>query len=146
MVSWHGGLHVRGNAILGASPINLWNADHPLEVLGRDRLAWQSTTTGGASGVILTLEAPDCGVLVVKTAQRNVECDVASVGLEPMIVECGGLGKRIEICRLPDRQDSCSFQFDLPLGGLRTGANQVFVRVTQEDGHMAWSSPLYVHC
>ena len=147
MVRWDGGLHVRGNDILGAGLINPWNANanHPLEVLGKDRLAWKSVTTGGAGGVILTLETSDSGALVIKTAQRDVECDVASVGLEPMIVECGGLGKRIEICRLPDRQDTCSFQFVLPLDGLRAGDNPVFIRATQEDGHMAWSSPVYVH-
>jgi hypothetical protein len=144
MASWDGGLRVQGNAILGATPINFWNPNRPLEAVGRHQLTWKSSTTGGASGVILTLEEPRAGVLEIETRQRRVECEIGSVGLEPEVWECGGLGKRIEIYRLPDRQPSREFSFALPLTGLRVGDNALYVRMTQEDGHMAWTSPVYL--
>jgi hypothetical protein len=145
MVAWNGGLRLRGNAILSATPINFWNANQPLEKVSSDQLAWKSITTGGATGVILTLDKPHAGSLDIETLQRRVECAVGSIGLEPTVWECGGLRKRIEIYRLPDRQRSCAFSFALPLTRLREGEDDpIYIRMTQEDGHMAWTSPIYV--
>ena len=146
MVSWDGELKVTGNTILDVQPINFWNPDQQPERPGEDRLAWKSITTGGITGVILTLEKPYTGSLEVETLQRNVDCEIASVGLEPVIWECGGLQKRIEVSRLPDHQTSCEFSFTLPLTGLQPGDNPVYIRMTQEDGHMAWTSPIYLVC
>jgi hypothetical protein len=144
LVPWDGGLRVLDNAILRAEPINFWNANCPLEQLGRQRLRWQSKTTGGLGGVILTLEEPYAGQLEIETPDRRVESDISSVGLEPKVWECGGLRKKIEIFRLPGRQHSGEFAFRLPLTELRRGDNAIYVRMTQEDGHMAWTSPVYL--
>ena len=46
--------------------------------------------------------------------------------------------------RLPDKISSREVDatFDIPLQ--RGRDNPLFVRLTQEDGHQAWSSPIYV--
>ena len=144
MVSWGGGLRVRGNVILNATPINFWNANQPLERVGRHQLTWKSNTTGGMSGVILTLEKPHAGLLEIETPERRVECEIGSVGLEPTVWECGGLRKKIEAYRLPSQQPSREFSFTLPLTELHEGDNPIYIRMTQEDGHMAWTSPIYL--
>ena len=94
--------------------------------------------------MILTLEEPWAGWLEIETLERRVECEIGSVGLEPTVWECGGLRKRIEVYRLPDRQHSHEFSFTLPLTELREGDNAIYIRMTQEDGHMAWTSPVYL--
>ena len=144
MVSWDGGLRVLGNVILNAVPINFWNVNQPLEKVGRHELRWKSSTTGGASGVILTLEKPRAGLLEIETPERRVECEIGSVGLDPRVWKCGGLRTKIEVYRLPDRQYSHEFAFTLPLTELREGDNAIYVRMTQEDGHTAWTSPVYL--
>jgi hypothetical protein len=144
VVRWDGGLRVRGNAILEAAPINFWNANRPLEKVSSHELACKSATTGGVSGVILTLEQARVGSLEIETLQRHVQCEIAALGLEAKVWECGGLQKEIRAYRLPDEQRSCEFSFSLPLSGLRQGDNPIHVRVTQEDGHMAWTSPVYL--
>jgi hypothetical protein len=144
MASWDGGLRVRGNAMLSAASINFWNPNQPLEKVGRQQLTWKSKTTGGASGVILALEEPRAGSLEIETRQRHVECEIGSVDLDPQVWACGGVGKRIEIYRLPDRQPPREFSFTLPLTGLGEGDHTIYVRMTQEDGHMAWTSPVYL--
>jgi hypothetical protein len=82
-------------------------------------------------------------VLKIETLQHCVECEIASVGLEPQVWDCGGLRKRIEVFRLPDRQASSEFSFGLSLTKLQPGDNPIHIRVMQEDGHMAWTSPIY---
>ena len=75
---------------------------------------------------------------------RRCELDIASVRLEPEVWDCGGLRKKIMVYRLPDRNRALEFSFALPLTNLHEGDNPIYVRLTQEDGHMAWSSPLFL--
>lgn len=142
--TWDGSLRVKGNTILNVTPINFWNANRPLERIGKNRLAWESVTTGGVAGLIITLAKPHAGHIEIDTLQRRVKCPVKSAGLKPRTWNCGGLRKKIQICRLPDRPRTREFAFDLPLTQLHRGDNPIYVRVTQEDGHMAWTSPVYV--
>jgi hypothetical protein len=144
MAAWDGNLRVKGNRIVAAESINFWNANAPPEKTGADGFAWRSVTTGGVAGMILTLERPQEGVLEIKTAQRAVRMAVKSAGLEPRTWDCGGLRKKIEIYRLPDRRDSLEFSFRLPLAELQPGDNPVYLCMVQEDGHMAWTSPVYL--
>jgi hypothetical protein len=144
MVCWDGGLRVQGNTIMDAVPINFWNPDQPLERIGARELAWKSVTTGGVSGVILTLERAKTGTLEIDTLQHYAELEIPSLGLEPRIWGCGDLQKKIQVYRLPDRQETSEFSFNLPLTALRKGDNPIYIRMTQEDSHMAWSSPVYV--
>jgi len=144
MTKWDGGLRVRGNSIVDATPINFWNANQPLEKLSNDQLAWKSVTTGGVTGVILTLAESNAGIIEMDTLQQRVECEIASLGLEPKVWPCGGLHKEIQAYRLPDQQPSCQFSFVLPLTNLRPGDNPIYIRMAQEDGHMAWTSPVYL--
>jgi hypothetical protein len=145
LVSWDGGLTLARNTLVNVDPINFWNADRPLECRGDAELAWRSVTTGGLAGAILSLAEPGAGTLYVETLQGNVECTVASLGHEPRTWSYGGLGKQIAISRLPV-EPTCEACFSLPLTGLRPGDNPIYVKLVQEDGHMAWSSPIYLVC
>jgi hypothetical protein len=145
LVPWHGGLTVAGNRIERATPINFWNADRPLRQVGEAELAWQSVTTGGLSGVILTLAEPGVGALHIHTEQGHAACAVNSLGLEPRTWSYGGLRKEISVNRLPARP-TCKVHLALPLAGLRPRDNPIYVKLIQEDGHMAWSSPIYLVC
>lgn len=145
LTRWDGGLTVTGNRIVTVTPINFWNADWPLERAGDERLAWRSNTTGGLAGVIIELERPDQGSIEVSTIQGELDASIGSIGSEPIVVEYGGLGKRMALYRIPAAgATGREYAFGLPLENLRPGDNPVYVRVIQEDGHMAWSSPVYL--
>ncbi len=144
MVRWDGNLQVQGNSIIEAVPINFWNANHPLEQDNQHQLTWKSATTGGLAGVIITLEFADTGWLEINTLQRQVACEIASLGLDPTVWKCGGLKKEVGVYRLPDSLNTGQFNFSLPLSELHEGDNPIYVRMTQEDGHQAWSSPIYL--
>ena len=143
IVDWTGSLSVKGNRIVKYQPINFHNAAQPMVESDRNTLEWRTITSGGVSGVILTLEKPNHGTLEVCTLQKIMRSDVKNVGLKPRLARCGGVEKRIEIYRLPPEGGSREFHFELPLPKLRKGDNPIYVRVNQEDGHMAWSSPVY---
>lgn len=144
MVVWDGSLAVAGNTIRSLQPINFWNAEKPLEQAGRSRLQWESITTGGVSGAILSLGNKINGELKLETLQKNIQVSIRSIGRKVRTWKCGGLQKKIEISRLPDADASSHLSFQIRLHKLRKGDNPIYIRVTQEDGHMAWSSPIYL--
>ncbi|MDP2871386.1 MAG: DUF3604 domain-containing protein, partial [Bacillota bacterium] len=87
----------------------------------------------------------DRGSITVSTLQGQLGASIASIGPEPTVVEYGGLGKRMALYRLPAAgAGPREYAFSLPLDSLRPGDNPIYVRVVQEDGHMAWSSPVYL--
>jgi hypothetical protein len=143
LVSWDGGLVVEGNRLLDVQPINFWNADRPLQRVSDSELAWRSVTTGGLSGLILTLAEPGTGTLRIHTSQGEVECPIAALGLPPRTWIYGGLCKEMTIHRLP-AETTRETDFALLLADLQPGDNPIYVKVLQEDGHMAWSSPIYL--
>ena len=68
---------------------------------------------------------------------------IADIGLEDLVVDAGGLGRQLRLFRLPDRNETWGMRFEQPVR-LRAGDNPLYVRLTQEDGHQAWSSPIYL--
>ena len=144
-VAWDGRLTVRGNTIAGITPINFWNPDRMPRRVRRNAVEWESITTGGLAGLILTLKDADRGTIEVETAQKCLRRTVNSLGLSPRTWKCGGVRKQIQVSRLPEkRRMKREADFELPLRRLKPGDNPIHVCVVQEDGHMAWSSPIYV--
>ncbi len=144
MVEWDGNLEVQGNLILDAIPINFWNPDHPIEKINPHRLVWNSTTTGGLAGVIISLEHGSAGWLDINTTQNQIRVEIKSVGIDPLVWICGGLKKQISIYRLPDQLSHGEYTFSMKLDKLHAGDNPIYIRMNQEDGHMAWTSPIYL--
>ena len=56
-VNWDGTLTVTRNRIESFEPFNFWNREQRCEQVTDRRLTWQSLTTGGVAGIILSLEA-----------------------------------------------------------------------------------------
>jgi hypothetical protein len=159
IANWDGGLCVEGNHILSAEPVNFWNADQPLHFEDDQHLSWTSSTTGGLSGVILDLEDPAAGSISVSTLQGDFTQMISDIGYEPMDKPFGGLAKIMHAYRLPDINEHLLFTFSLSLDNLAigkpfdnpksTGAgaqceHPIYIRVEQEDGHLLWTSPIYL--
>lgn len=144
-VVWDGGLTIRENSIRSLTPINFHNPELPLEQLDRRRVQWRSLTTGGASGLILELARPDRGVLEVQTKPKRFRLSLERLPLRGKRYACGGLGKQITVTPLPsagDRRD-LDLEANLRWIDLRENDNPLYFVVYQEDGHRAWSSPVY---
>jgi len=63
---------------------------------------------------------------------------------EPKIFDCGGLDRKVTIQRMPDVASSREMQITRRIDLRKSGDNPLYVCVTQEDGHQAWSSPIYI--
>jgi hypothetical protein len=143
-VTWDGSATILGNNVRNIKPINFWNPDGIPVYSPNNKITWKSITTGGGSGIIISLDSTNEGELRLETTQGNIECDLDKLGISPQIWEFGGIKKQIKIMRLPEERDNNKISFRLPVSIKSVGDNPIFIRVNQEDGHIAWTSPVYV--
>jgi hypothetical protein len=145
MVNQDGNLTLEGNSIRRITPINFWNPLKTVDQTGPDRLSWESGTTGGLAGMILDLEDQTAGRLEIHMSEIRIKEEICSINITPTSYRYGGLDKKLELYRLPSESTMCKeFQFSTEISDLKEGDNPLRVRVTQEDGHLFWSSPIYV--
>ena len=141
---WDGSLKVAGNEIRTAGIINNWNLDRGIQTRTDTEITWKAVTTGNFGGIDFRLAAPDTGRLSINTRHVQVETAIADIGMEDMTFEAGGLERRIRLYRLPDRMSKNEISLRRTVRLHDDRDTRLFVRVTQEDGHRAWSSPIYL--
>jgi hypothetical protein len=144
-VFWQGHARLVGNRFERAQAINLFNADKPLRLAADgSRVDVDTVTAGNYSGFDLWLADAHAGEIDILTDVVTTRMPIASIGLEDVIVDAAGLGRRLRLFRLPDENSTWSMRFEQPVRLRPGGDNPLYVRLTQEDGHQAWSSPIYV--
>jgi len=144
MVRWDGRLKVVGNSILDTQAINFWSPEAQPRPIGRNGVEWDSVTTGGVTGLILRLRRPNAGRIEVETPEGKVSVGLKEIGRIGRTWDYGGVAKRLKVARLPDRPLSSTMMVSHRLENLKPGDNPIYMHVIQEDGHMAWTSPVYV--
>jgi len=141
---WDGGCTLDGNSFERFQPINMWNLDRKIEQTGPGALSWTALTTGGFGGFDAWLTDPRSGTLRIDTALVKAEIAVADIGRDDLVFDAGGIRRRIRVFRLPDENPHREVKLSRRLALKPAGDNALYVCLTQEDGHLIWSSPIYV--
>ena len=141
---WDGAASLQGNRFERLAPINRYNLDKPFEADGPARVHWASLTTGGFAGFDAWLTDPAAGTLSIDTPLVKAEIPVADIGYADRVFEAGGIDRRLRVFRMPADNPNrrCTIRRSMRLHGDRD--NALYVRITQEDGHFIWSSPIYL--
>jgi hypothetical protein len=142
---WQGRLAVADNRITRFAPVNFLNPERRVqEISPGTALAWSSVTTGNLAGIDLWLDRARSGRLRVETNIVSGEIDLADLSDDTIAFDGGGLGRKLSVYRLPEAHWSRRLTFEHHVA-YKGGADlPVYVRVTQADGHQAWSSPIYL--
>ena len=142
---WEGSLSVDGNRIARFAPVNFLNPERRArETAPGQALAWTSVTTGNLAGIDLWLAEPARGTLRVETNVVCGEVDLQLLADDPVIFEGGGLGRRLSIYRLPEEDWTRRVKLEHTVTFAGGADLPVYLRVTQSNGHQAWSSPIYL--
>ncbi|MGQ0677842.1 MAG: DUF3604 domain-containing protein, partial [Rhodospirillales bacterium] len=142
---WDGEARLAGNGFAAVKPVNFYNLDKRLVRHDRARVSWQALTTGGFGGFDAWLDDPDAGTLILDTGLVKAEIPVASIGLEDRVLATnGGIQRQIRVFRLPDENTKRHIKLERRLKPTRGRDDALYVCATQEDGHLIWSSPIYV--
>jgi hypothetical protein len=141
---WDGGCTLSGNRFERFRPINMWNLDKKIEQISPGELKWSALTTGGFGGFDAWLDDPRSGTLKIDTALVKAEIKVADIGREDLVFEAGGIKRQIRVFRLPEDNPHRRLQIERRVKLASVGDNAFYVCMTLEDGHLVWSSPVYV--
>lgn len=146
ILNWNIEVAASGTTIQEAHTINVFNRDRS-PVLGGDRrsVSLETVTTGNRSGMDITLSDAMSGRLKLSCELGEVDVELAQFPSGDEVELTGeGLGRRIRVQRLPsalsETRATGRFAVDLADGIER----RLLLRVTQDDGHIAWSSPVYL--
>jgi hypothetical protein len=144
LTTWDGSLELSGGRVVDAVVFAMENPEKGIRLVGERRVQWISNTTGDDDGVDLTLDAPPDAVLHFRTPV--IDLDVALADLADGATRtfpAGGVDLRAFMRRLPARD----FTRELKIEHRETppsGSHAYWIRVTQEDGAQAWTSPVYL--
>ena len=140
---WLGRADLDCAKILRMETINRWNPERPLEQRGSAQVIWDSVTTGNLAGMDLWLDRLE-GRCSLSTNLGDLTVDLTTLVETPMIADCGGLARQISVARLPDAPLPRELEFERDIALLDDGDTPLWIAVTTEDGHQAWSSPIYL--
>ncbi len=142
---WKGNLAITGNRIARFAPVNFLNPERIVqEMAAGTALAWSSVTTGNLAGIDLWLDEAHRGTLSIETNVVSGTVDLAALADNTIALDGGGLGRQLSVYRLPESDWSRRVALDHTVS-FEGGADlPVYLRVTQADGHQAWSSPIYL--
>ena len=138
-VAWDGDAHLEGATVREVTRINAFNPTHAL-TWDATSLRWRAITTGNFGGFDLVCDETPHAHLTVRTKHATLDADLAT--LDDIRVDAGGLGMALSARRLAD---DAPLTLDWTAEVSRAqGDTAIGVRVLLEDGHVAWSSPIYV--
>lgn len=143
-VIWDGSAHLSGNSFTRVEPINWYNIEKRIDLVAPDRIEWTSLTTGGFVGFDCWVEDKVMGWLEIDTAPVKGRIAVADIGREDVVLAAGGLDRRIRAYRLPDDSPHKRVRLERQVDLAKDRDNALYVRVVLEDGHVLWSSPIYL--
>lgn len=141
--TWQGSARLDAARIRRFERINAWNHERPLDPVDDRSVGFDVITTGNFVGFDVWLDGLQ-GELAIDAGHAAGRFRLADLGLEPVVIDAGGLERQLRVARLPDAcsRDHMRCAFDVELTA--EGDNPLWVRVTTEDGYVAWSSPIYV--
>ena len=144
-VIWDGTAHLSDNRIVDARPFNFFNRDKSLDRVGDTGLAWKALTTGNIGGFDIRVEDAYGGTLKIETPLVSCGVPLEEIGYEDEVFDRSGvLPRYLKLFRLPAENPHRAMRFKRRVDLRDTGDNPLFIRLTQEDGTLAWTSPVYV--
>jgi hypothetical protein len=141
---WDGSATLTDNAFENVEPINRYNIDRKFEQSESNKLEWSALTTGGHGGFYASLANSDKGRLTIDTNLVKAAIQISDIGYEDIVFDAGGLGRRIRVFRLPDQNIHRSVEIERQIPLVDDRDNAIYIRIIQQDGHVIWSSPIYV--
>ncbi|MEM8774247.1 MAG: DUF3604 domain-containing protein [Pseudomonadota bacterium] len=141
---WTGELRLEGAQISRMKRINAWNPERWSELNDSQTVALNTITTGNFGGLDLWLDGPLSGRLTCKTSLVDANVILDDLAIDGLEFDAGGLDRKLKAYALPDSLSQSKVDLRTPVSLLETGDTPIWVRVTTEDGFVAWSSPIYL--
>jgi hypothetical protein len=142
-IDWSGAIRVEGAGIERARTFAFDSAADGITGQTEREVRFRSQTTGDADGIDLWLDQSERGRVAFESPIGRCEASFEELAPERSF-GFGGLDAGVTIRRYPERVADSELDFRIALTPPPGRPTAYLVKATQVDGHMAWSSPVYV--
>jgi hypothetical protein len=165
-VLWEGELRIENGLMASQKFMPLDRADENFGEITEKHFKWRTFTCGDEDGASFIVEGKKAEIHVsyscTPLAHVSMEggrrlcspfyqqdrgifhISVDELNHNPKVIDIGPVDRRISIRRLPEEIESSEINIQFVDHDFKSGSNSYWVKVTQTDGEMAWSSPIYV--
>ncbi len=108
------------------------------------KVEFKSSTVGDVDGLDLFLEQADSGSIQFESRVGQISLDLAELGLKQKVFDFGGMGLKVRVQRYPENLTLSPLLLEREVALQAGKMNPFLIKAIQEDGQIAWSSPIYV--
>lgn len=142
---WDGGVSLATGRITGVEDGLFPNPRYGVTQQGDNQVTWRSLTVGDIHGLTLVLDAPGKAPLTFKAGPADFAFTKDELVQRGAIqVDCGGVGQQVRVEQVPLAPRPERVAFTWTDSESPSGRSAYWLRITQVDGEMAWTSPVYV--
>jgi hypothetical protein len=146
LTTWDGHVELSAGRFVDAVPFAMENPEKGIRERAARRVSWVSNTTGGDDGIDVTIDAPADAVFRFHSPVLQFQVNVAELADgQTRSFPAGGVDLRAFVRRLAVRGHASELKFEhTDSAPTRGRCHPYWIRVTQEDGAQAWTSPVYL--
>ncbi len=141
---WDGSLRMDGGEFLSAEEFAFDNPRHGITSVEPGEIRWTSITCGDLDGILVEFEGNEESVFRFESDPIDFSFTPADLALAPVELDAGGIEGRVSVELDTAERGPDNVEFTFCDEDADYGEHSYYVRVLQEDGEMAWSSPIYV--
>ncbi len=141
---WDGTLSIQGGRFVEVREVAFEDPAQGVKYWDQWRIEWQSTTSGDVDGLVVRVDGPEDAVVTFSSPPVTFSFSLAELAKGNIHKDVGGVQQRVEVSRVPRGRGPLRTRFSFTDKGAPQGRHAYYVRVTQEDQEMAWSSPIYI--
>lgn len=141
---WEGKLNFKSTNINSLEKINFYSKKNKIKQTDQE-ISWKGMTTGGVQGFIVKVDKLE-GKAFLNINKKNITIPLDKISTKPTIQKMGGLDAKLSYYKTlkPNTSVSSKFSTKLNLSIKDKKPLPIFIKVTQRNGHMAWTSPIFV--
>ena len=141
--TWNGNLRIQNGRFDKVNPVALQCPNDRITTK-ENHITFVTATAGNDMGFTFNVAGSPNTTLHFTSEPCTFNCTIAQVIRAPLVVDAGGLNRRVEIGPAPLENGIKSLGLTYTDTTFLPGESPYWVRVTQTDRHRAWSSPIYV--
>ena len=142
-VRWDGRLEMTGGSILELRQVGDQAADDEFMLESTSAASWRTATAGNRAGIVLQVEGEEGAGFQFTSEQCEFTFTLAQAR-DGVVHQAGEFCKQVEVSVAPGEDGATQAQITWREEDDLWGTQPYWVRVTQIDQQVAWSSPVYV--
>jgi hypothetical protein len=142
-VTWDGLIRVSGVRLASATTVAFDAKTDGILHQTSHELRFKSCTTGDTDGIDLFLDQSEQGTIIFDSQVGRCEVNLGDLNPKRSF-NFGGLGMQLCFERYPEQLTDYEASLSETISPPPGQTTPYFVKAIQSDGHMAWSSPIYV--